>query len=264
MSTDTQTPIDPNIGSRFTDAIDTSYLDEPPAERSGAKPRPTPGEYFLQAGIVTGEAVPERSGESEKGPWSFPAHVRVKPDFSIVADADGGDEYAGCALNSYYRLSSERVVMGKNPQNYSTLSSAFDAFGLDMPRGTADEIIEAAQNLSGLKTTRPVFLTLNGSTGKMGSNKKLRYKPFFPLGTGGYFRLTEKAFRLGDENGSTEGSIKAYKANGGRWAVCGWILDPDDDGMRSWTLARPSENVAAHQVFVNLEPTDSGFQPKGR
>ena len=253
MSTDTNNPIDPNIDPRFTD-IDTSYLDEPPAEpttRPG-KPRPTPGEYYLQFGIVTGELVPERSGESERGPWSFPAHVRVKPDFTIVADKDGGDEYAGLPLNRYYNLTSERVVLGKNAQNYSTLSSAFDAAGLEMPRGTAEEIIAAAQNLSGLKTIRPVFLTLQG---------QYRFKPYFKQGDGTYFRMNEKAFRVAAEGGSTSGSIKAFKASGGRWAPCGWILDPEDDGARRWTLERPSENVAAKQVFANLEPTDSGFQP---
>lgn len=250
MDTQTQ-PVDPEVGERFT--VDTSYTKEPAYEPE-QKPRPTPGRYYLQAGIVTARANPARSGESEFGPWSFPANVTALPDLSILSDADGSDEHAGKPVNKYYRLNTDRVVLFKNPQNYSTLSSALEAFGLSLPEsGDSEDIKTAATNMSGLRSLWPIYLTLRGQY----QNERGKYKDFAPI-NGKRLYFNEKAFRLGED---TKSRADVYKAEGGKWAARGFLLDPHNDETRAWTLTKPSENVVYQEVWANLEPTDDGFKP---
>ena len=240
-------PIDPNIGDRF---VDTSYVNNaPPSPRKRAQ-RVPPGAYFLKGGSIVVTFVPEKSGESKKDgtPYTFPARIEVQPNFSIVSAADGSEEYAGAALNQYYRLTSEPVKLGRTVQNYSTLSACLDAFGLSMPEsGSEADIRAVAEQLSGLISIRPIYVSYQGS---------FRYKPFVQMPDGSYLRFNEKAFRLTDA-GRT-GAAK-YKAAGGEWAPCGFLLDPDDDTARRWTLDTPSENVSQKKIWANIEPTESGF-----
>ncbi len=240
-------PVDPNIGDRF---VNTSYVKDgqaPPARKPFV--RPTPGLYFLKAGNVSVTFVPEKSsGPDAERPWSFPARFDVQPNFSIVSGPDGEDEFAGKMLNEYYRLSTEPVKRGKVELNYSTLSSCLDAFGLEFPLSGAEaDIRQVCSDLSGMTSLRPIYVTYQG---------QFKYKPFVQLPDGSYLRFNEKAFRTGD----TKVSVAKYKAAGGTWARSGFLLDPDDQTLRAWTLDKPSENVAQKEIYANIEPSEGGFR----
>jgi hypothetical protein len=248
-------PIDTEIGGRF---IDTAYRDNPELPRGG-KPRPKPGGYYLR--LNTPEAAFEdevrgvyKDGHPRAGEeYVIPAKVVVTPRFTIESDADGDGTFNGFPLNPYYQLTSEPVRQGKNIANYSTLSSAFDAFGLAFPEdGSVQAIVDAIAGADGLVSQRPVFVSYAG---------QFKYRNFVKLGTGKYVNLNEKAFRLGDE----KLSFKAYLSgvNEGLqpgWAPVGFVIDPESDAAREWTLTTPSENTSSKRVWANVEPTDGGFK----
>lgn len=246
MSNDVQA-VDPNIGDRF---VDTSYTKNAPPVPRQRPSRPAPGGYFLQCGSVLVEFVEARTVTSAKDgqQYTFPARIDVQPNFTVVSDADGGDEYQGVPLNKFYRLTSQPVEIKRVVQNYSTLSSCLEAFGLEMPlSGNFDEIKDVCEQLTGMVSIRPIYVSYQG---------QFNYKPFVKLGNGQYVRLNERTFR--DDQGVRAGAAK-YKAGGGTWSPVGYVLDPDDDENRNWTLATPSENVAQKKVWANFEPTESGF-----
>lgn len=257
--TDTTTqpdlPVDAEIGPRF---VNTTYVNDAPAPvQDNSKPRPTPAGYFLRFGTVQAAFKAGNKGISAKTgePYAFPDEVVVLPYLTIVSDADGGTEFAGVPVNPYHRLTSTRVERKRGVfENYSTLSSAMAAVGLDMPVGEAvsvDDLIAAAEAMSGLTTLHPVYCSYAA---------EFKSRPYLKLGDGTTLRLSEKAFRRDD---TIKGGPAAYKAAGGTWARLGWILDPENDLTRSWTLTQPSDNVDHKRVFANFQPTDSGFQAKG-
>ena len=248
-------PVDADIGPRF---VDTTYVNDAPAPKQDtSKPRPTPGGYFLRFGTVQAAFKEGNKGTGKDGrPYAFPNEVVALPYLTIVSDADGGDEYAGLPINPSCRLTSSRVERRRGVyENYSTLSSALAAVGLEMPVGeavSADDIIAAAEAMSGLTTLHPVYCSYAA---------EFKFRPYAKLGDGTSVRFSEKAFRLNPEIKAS--AAATYKAEGGTWARLGWLIDPDDDQTRSWTLTQPSDNVAQKRVFANFQPTDSGFQPKG-
>lgn len=248
MMTDEWTPqgVNPDIGDRF---IDTSYTRDGAAPTTGgsAKPRPTPGAYVIQALTVVTRFVEAKEWSNDRGSGVFPAHIEAEPNFVIVSAANGDDTFAGTPLNKYYRLTSEAVRKGGQVLNYSTLSSALDAFGLALPEGgRVDDVLTAAESMSGLTSTRPVYLSYAG---------QYKRRNYVKMPNNTYLRFNEKAFRLGDPNMR----VAQYIANGGTWALCGFLLDADDPGSRAWTLERPSENMAHAKVWANVEPTEDGF-----
>lgn len=255
---ETVQPVAVEIDPRFT-SIDTSYRETGavPTRKAGVKSRPVPGPYYLRAGLVEVSLAPERSGVSARTgqPYTFPARVEVKPHFTIVTSADDDTTFANTPLNKYYRLTTEPVKRGRAVQNYSTLSSAFDAFGVEFPtETTAATIMAAAEALSGLTSLRPVYVTLAGT---------YRYRPFVMMPSGEYLRFTEKVFRTGlNAEGDAvdkDEKLREYKAQGGTWAPCGYLLDPEDESSRAWTLVMPSENAAHVRIWANLEPSEDGF-----
>lgn len=233
--------------------LDVSYLDKPDPT-SVAVP---PGKYYLKFGQVKAQYVPERSGENARGPWTMAARVEVKPELSIVSDAEGDATYAGTALNKLYRLDTA-PLKGKN---WSSLSAALDLMGLTLPRsGDPDEIMAVAEMLSGLETPVPVFVTLRG---------EVKYKNFFLNAEGARVYLDEALYRTGDDlylalRGESDVAperlaedvarfralkLEDYKAAAGQWTRVGFVVNGE------WTLQNPGQNVDHDKVWANLEPT---------
>lgn len=247
--------------------INTDYLTAPDA---AAAPIPNPGRYTLQFGNVTAKFVDAKRGENDRGAWEIPANIEVQPNLTIVADANGDTTFAEAKLNAFYRLDT-LPVKGKGGalRNWSTLSAALELMGLQMPRsGDPDEIIGAAQALSGQVTPVPVFVTYNGARG---------YKNFYTNADGARVYLDESLYRLGDsdfvalareagvapeqlaEDTARFRALKLedYAAQGGTWTKLGYLL-----GGTEWTLQNPGQNADAEKVWANMEPTKFSWRPR--
>jgi hypothetical protein len=238
--------------------IDFGYRANPEIPRAAreAKPKPTPGRYFVRAGRASETRFkPAVSGTSADGrPYSFPAKLEAVLPLTIVNGAEGEDEYAGLALNKYYRVSSEPVKRGTNVANYSTLTSALEAFGVPVPEsGTVADVDAALRSLEGLTSQHPVYLSYTG-VAKAG---RPYGKVFVKMPDGTFLRFNERAFRRGERSGTAA----KYQAAGGTWASVGYLVNPTSDEMREWTLDAPPEGTDVELVYANVEPTDDGFRP---
>lgn len=233
--TDTLTAPDPALlGDRF---IDLAFVKEPdvPVE---AKPRPRPGSYFLKFGNIVGkfkEAYTFPSGDVKA------AYLELQPNLTIVMDADGDQTFGGFALNRYYSLDTQRQRFRGVERNWSTVTAAFKMMNIELPEsGNADDIIAAAQALTGQVTPVAVPITYRG---------ELRYKNYIVQPNGTKLYLDEKVFRRGDQTVS----VADYD---GEYASLGFVVNGE------FTLDRPNENVEHDKVFVNIEPVPWGWKAK--
>ena len=239
MTPDTNTPDATLLDDRF---IDTSYVMEPEVE-STAKPRPLPGDYFLRFGNVTGRVKPA---------FTFPsgdvkaAYLELLPSLTIESALDGDQTFNGFALNKYYALSSQRQRFRGTEQNWSPLTAAFKMMNIALPEsGNADDIIAAAQALTGQITPFALPITYTGS---------FKYKNYVPQPTGTKVYLDEKVFRKGDQTMK----LAEYVATGDGYVNLGFVVNGE------FTLTRPNENVEQERIFVNIEPTPWGWKKKAQ
>lgn len=237
MTDSTTTPDPALLGDRF---IDTSYVKEPDAEPT-AKPRPLPGAYFLRFGNITGRVKPA---------FTFPsgdvkaAYLELLPNLTIVSDADGDQTFADYALNRYYALDTQRQRFRGVERNWSTVTAAFKMMGIELPdSGNADDIIAAAQALTGQVTPVAVPITYRG---------EVKYKNFITRADGSKLYLDEKVFRKGDQTLP----LAEYRETGDGYASLGFVVNGE------FTLTRPNENVEHEKVFVNIEPLPFGWKVK--
>lgn len=235
--------------------LDTGYVKNPARTRE-AKPRPIPGLYYVMAGLVTAAFKEGRKGIGRNGePYAFPDSVEATPHLSIVSDANGDETFKDYKLNPYFRLTNLPVERKRGEiENFSTMSSAMDAFGVPFPGAegstTVAELITASEAMSFKTSLRPVYISYAG---------EFRYKPYVRLGDGSFLRFSEAAFR---RDPAFKGSAAKYAAAGGAWATMGWLINPDDETARSWTLERPTDDVPSKAIYANIQPTDSGFQSR--
>jgi hypothetical protein len=233
--TDTLTTPDTSpLDDRF---IDLAFVQEPD-EPVEAKRKPRPGSYFLKFGNVTGRVRPA---------FTFPsgdvkaAYLELQPNLTIVMDADGDQTFDGFALNRYYTLDTQRQRFRGVERNWSTLTAEFKMMGVALPEsGNADDLIAAAQALTGQVTPVAVPITYRG---------ELRYKNYIMQNDGTKLYLDEKVFRRGDQ----AVSVADYD---GEYASLGFVVDG------AFTLDRPNENVEHDKVFVNIEPVPWGWKAK--
>jgi hypothetical protein len=219
-----------------------------PATKREPKPRPKPGGYYLKFGAMTPTFRDDYNGIREDGTtYTIPGSVEVKPNLTIVRDADNDTTFAGVALNKHYRLSSAPVRFKGQDQNFSTLSAACEMAGVAYPTSeniSVEELFEVARQLEGRETLQPVTLTVQG---------EVSFKEFFVKADGTRQYMNEKLFRTGEDKSSKPGT---YRANGGEWAALGFIVNDE------WTLGPVSENVEARKVWANLQPTDFGWKTR--
>ncbi len=271
MTTDVIDDLTTETTEHLTADIDLSYLDAPDAPPPDAKPRPTPGKYHLRVGVVEGSFDPGRSGTNERGEWTIPASVKIKPMFTIVSDEDGDETFSGVPLAKGFALDTVPL----KGRNFSTLSSFFALMGVEMPRPENDskeakeaciqKIILEAKALEGQVTPVAVAVTINGSIAKDGpsSGNVRAYRGSFKREDGTTVYLDEKLFRTGDQSLSladyqasrAEARLLGQPVPG--WASRGFIVDFDKP---RFTLAKPNENVEQVVVWANLEPTRYAFK----
>ncbi|MBM4437781.1 MAG: hypothetical protein FJ029_11230 [Actinobacteria bacterium] len=255
--------------------LDLSFLDQddaPPPSASNTL-RPGPGKYFLRVGVAEVAFDPGRSGENERGAWTIPASIKVKPMFTIEADATGDESYKGVGLSKSLTLDTVPL----KGRNFSTLTSFLVLMGLEMPRldeslppkERAVALTHAVQakmgELVGMVTPIAVAVTLNGSIAKDAprDGHVRAYKTSFTTAAGGRVYLDEKLFRTGDQSLS----LKDYQASRAQalldgvdvpgWAIRGFIVDFEDP---RFTLERPPETVQHAVVWANLETTRYAFK----
>lgn len=258
MTTATTDTFDATFDEHFAPPadLDLAYLDQPDAPPPDAKPKPTPGSYFLRVGVVEASFDMGRAGDT----WNIPPSVKVKPMFTIVSDESSDDQFAGVPLAKSFTLDTVPL----KGRNFSTLSSFFELMGLEMPRDK-DAIIEAAKSLEGMTTPVAVQVTINGSIAKdaprIGNVRA--YKTSFKDANGATVYLDEKLFRTGDQSLRLADyqAVRAEARLAGEpvpgWASRGFIVDFE---APRFTLAKPGENVQSAVVWANLEPTRYAFK----
>lgn len=216
-----------------TQTLDRSYLDQFQKHNQGSrKPRPTPGEYYVQFPNVIEVTTPTVGGKLV---------VEASLKGTIITRAANGDEtFRGAELQNFLRANTLTKKIKGGDGLYTDLDDLLETQGVDVRTlNTVEDYTNAINtHVAGQESAIPLYLTYNGQYKKADGKKVFLKSKDFTRADGTFAKVT---YLIDESTGLT-------------------ATDPDvPDEVKGNEQAKRDYLKHYKVIYANLEPGFRGF-----